>query len=493
MISPNQIKMQTFTSAGRGAYRAADVDDFMQQIYISYTELLSENASMKKKFASLSSIIDEYNAGKNAIATALVKAQAVADETMRTAKVDAISIVSDAKEEANNILNETQQQAESYAREKKEAADAYFARAEQELQRVMAEAKAQSEKYVAEVNAQASAVIADANAKAAAIVGAAYKDAKIAKEKTAEIIERANVEMETTRNEILSFKESALQQLSALVPLVEGINPDDYTAAELTAETQVPQLQAEEITAPVFSLQGFEQQEAGADVSADEPEADAEDSPVQDPASSENSLDLSETDDVIAKMESFSRDIETQQNVPEQQSLFDLPASYDYAPYIPNNQEPVQQPVVADAEPEAAAQMPFEEILPVEEEPVPVYEEPAPTDTQSAPVFAEPDPVNEDALPVYDAPATVEPAPVSVNEEPEAAVSEDEDDPLSIDFFDAFDFESDDDQTIAGDNEVETGDDDSGDDDDDGDDDEPHDPFKFRLTKNFDIFDDDND
>ena len=31
---------------------------------------------MKKKFASLSSIIDEYNAGKNAIATALVKAQA---------------------------------------------------------------------------------------------------------------------------------------------------------------------------------------------------------------------------------------------------------------------------------------------------------------------------------------------------------------------------------------------------------------------------------
>ena len=145
MISPNQIKMQTFTSAGRGAYRAADVDAFMQQIYISYTELLSENASLKKKFASLSSIIDEYNAGKNAIATALVKAQAVADDTMRTAKADAQSIVSDAKEEANRILNETQQQAETYAREKKETADAYFDRAEHELQRVMSEAKEQSE------------------------------------------------------------------------------------------------------------------------------------------------------------------------------------------------------------------------------------------------------------------------------------------------------------------------------------------------------------
>ena len=143
MLSPNQIKMQTFTSAGRGAYRAADVDAFMQQVYISFTELMSENASMKKKFVSLSSIIDEYNAGKNAIATALVKAQAVADDTMLTAKTDAAQIVADAKDEANRILNETRTQAEAYAREKKETADAYFARAAQELQRVMAEAKAQ--------------------------------------------------------------------------------------------------------------------------------------------------------------------------------------------------------------------------------------------------------------------------------------------------------------------------------------------------------------
>lgn len=424
MISPNQIKMQTFTSAGRGAYRAADVDAFMQEIYISYTELLSENASMKKKFASLSSIIDEYNAGKNAIATALVKAQAVADETMRAANADAASIVSDAKEEANNLLNETQQQAEAYAREKKETADAYFARAEQELQRVMGEAKEQSEKYVAEVNAQASAVIADANEKAAAIVGAAYKDAKVAKEKTAEIIERANVEIETTRNEILSFKESALRMLAALVPQVEGIDPNEYAASDLDASTAIPELEANHETAPVFSLQ--EMDDAVPAAAEAEPEATAEEA-----AASEDSFDLAAQDDLIAKMDSILNESVPKAEMPEQPSLFDTPVMPSYQPYEPTHEETAQEVFDADAAPELPT---FEEIVPEEE-----FE---PADAEEAP-FEAPD---------------------------------DEDDA-----FDTADADDDEDEDEDIDN------------DDDDDDDEPQQPFKFRLTKNFDIFDDDND
>lgn len=430
MISPNQIKMQTFTSAGRGAYRAADVDAFMQEIYISYTELLSENASMKKKFASLSSIIDEYNAGKNAIATALVKAQAVADETMRTAKADAQSIVSDAKEEANSILNESQQQAEAYAREKKETADAYFARAEHELQRVMAEAKEQSEKYVAEVNAQASAVIADANEKAATIVGAAYKDAKIAKEKTAEIIERANVEIETTRNEILAFKESALRMLSALVPQVEGIDPNEYASSGLDAETQVPVLEANRETAPVFQLTEVEDAAPAAEES-EEPIA------PETPVEADDDFDLAAQDELIAKMKSILHEDQPKAQAPAQQSLFDAPTMPSYQPYVPVQEELSQE--IYDADDEGEDLPDFEEIEPVEEEP---------------------------AVTAADA----------------------DDEPLPDDESDAADTEDDD--IYA----VEDGDDDEDDDEDeDDDDDEPHEPFKFRLTKNFDIFDDDND
>lgn len=429
MISPNQIKTQTFTSAGRGAYRAADVDAFMQKLYVSYTELVSENASMKKKFASLSNIIDEYNAGKNAIATALVKAQAMADETLRSAKEDADAIVSDAKEEANTILNDSQQQAEAYAREKKEAADAYFDRAEKELQRVLGEAKTQSDAFVKEVNDQAGALIADANEKAAAIVGAAYKDAKVAKEKTEEIIARAETEIETTRNEVLSFRESALQMLSRLLPLVEEIDPDSFAAPDLSACTEIPQLEANAGTAPVFELKDvFAEDES---VSALQPEAAPADEPAAPDVPLPDEIDLSEHDDLIARMESLLRDEAPKTYA--QESLFDEPAAPAvpaYQPYEPvHNSEPAQEtPLEAD---EAAPA--FEEID-VEEE-APAFEE---VDVAEAPAFEETDIETE--------------AP-------------------SFEVVDA--------------DEVAF-------DDDDDDEDEPREPFKFRLTKNFDIFDDDN-
>ncbi len=418
MISPNQIKMQTFPSAGRGAYRAADVDAFMQELYVSYTELLSENASMKKKFASLSNIIDEYNAGKNAIATALVKAQAMADETLRTAKEDATSIVSDAKEEANNILNASQAEAENYAREKKEAADAYFDRAEKELQRVLGEAKTQSDAFVKEVNDQAAALIADANEKAAAIVGAAYKDAKVAKEKTEEIIERAETEIETTRNEVLSFKESALQMLSKLLPLVDSIDPDSFSAPDLSAATEIPQLEANVETAPAFELKDVFAQDDALDSAAQEEAPVADEKPEEIPTPEE--IDLSQHDDLIARMESLLHD--EAPKAYEQESLFDeAPAVPAYQPYAPAHDSEPDEEAVFDADEETPA---FEAVEPVEEAD---FEE------------------------------------LDADEEAFEEIAE----PLEAD--------------------------DEDDDDDEDEDDEPREPFKFRLTKNFDIFDDDND
>ena len=430
MLTLEQIKMQTFPSAGRGAYRSMDVDAFLQQVYISFAELMSENASMKRKFASLSSIIDEYNVGKNAIATALVKAQAVADETMLTANQDEKSIVNDAKEEAKAILDESIAKADAYASEKKEAADANYARSEEELTRVMGEAKAQSEAYLQQVNEQAAALIADANEKAAAIVGAAYKDAKVAKEKTQEIIDRANVEIETTRNEVLSFKESALQMLTQLVPLVEGIDLSGYTADSLLADTEIPQFEAKQETAPAFELRdGFDAAPAAQEAPAPEEEpaveAPVEDAP-EDPA-------IEDKDDLIAQISSIIKDVQTEPEADAAPSLFDFAAPPEvpaYHPYELQTEEPEAEEIVEARE---------EEPVEAPAEPEPVYD------------FEEIEPVSD----VDDAP---------FDDEDEAP-------------------------TLPEIEEIEVDDDDE----DDDDDDLPRDPFKFRLTKNFDIFDDDND
>ena len=259
MLSPNQIKAQSFPQVGRGAYRAQDVDAFMERLVENYTELYSENANMKKKFSSLTTIVEEYNEGKNAIATALVKAQAVADQTLETAQAKADATLADAQTEAQAYLDEKKGEAERYAKEKKETADAYFKKAESELQRILNEAETQSRDYVAEVNAKAAAIIADANEKAANLVAAAYKDAQAAQQKADEIIAQAKVEMQATKNAIALFKQSALASLGQLLPMVQAIQIDDETAAQIeqAKSSELPQVEPKTATAPTFDLNGL--------------------------------------------------------------------------------------------------------------------------------------------------------------------------------------------------------------------------------------------
>ena len=256
MLSPNQIRAQSFPQVGRGAYRAQEVDAFMERLYENYSELFNENNNMKKKFSSLTSVVEEYNEGKNAIATALVKAQAVADQTLETANAKADALLSDAQSQAQALLDEKREEAESYAKEKKETADAYFQKAETELQRILNEAEAQSRDYVAQVNAQAAAIIADANEKAANLVAAAYKDAQAAQQKADEIIAQAKVDMQNTQNAIALFKQSALASLGQLLPMVQAIKLDDDAAAQIeTAKSaDLPTVEAQSAQAPSFDL-----------------------------------------------------------------------------------------------------------------------------------------------------------------------------------------------------------------------------------------------
>ena len=259
MLSPNQIKAQNFPQVGRGAYRAQEVDAFMERLYESYSELFNENANMKKKFSSLTSVVEEYNEGKNAIATALVKAQAVADQTLETANAKAEAVLAEANEQAQALMDRKKTEAEAYAKEKKETADAYFKKAESELQRILNEAEAQSRDYVAEVNEKAAAIIADANEKAARLVAAAYKDAQAAQEKADQIIAQAQVDMQATKNAIALFKQSALASLGQLLPMVQAVQIDDETAAliERAQRAELPQVEPQTAVAPNFNLDGL--------------------------------------------------------------------------------------------------------------------------------------------------------------------------------------------------------------------------------------------
>lgn len=257
MMVPNQIKMQSFSPAGRGMYKSNEVDAFMQRIYAGYNELYNENAELKKKFASLRDIIEEYNAGKNAIATALVKAQTVADQTVESAKNAYDAMIADGEKKAKALVDEKTKEAESYAEEIKKKADSYLESVKAELQKATEQTKAESEKYVSEINAKAKEIIENANKKAGEIVANAYGDAKKAEDKKNEIILEAKKELSTVKDEITAFKNDSLDLIKTLLPKLEALSipeieietedPDDGIPAAVPTEETEPE---EEL--PVF-------------------------------------------------------------------------------------------------------------------------------------------------------------------------------------------------------------------------------------------------
>lgn len=159
MMLPNQIKNVSFPLAGRGAYRSAEVDAFQRKVYVAYSELYSENVALKNKFSSLSALVDEYNEGKNSIATAIIKSQALCDKMVGDAKSQADEILSEAQTKAAEEAESKKTFADEYAAEKTAQADEYLKRAETELERVQQDALRQAENYIAGVNEQAAAII----------------------------------------------------------------------------------------------------------------------------------------------------------------------------------------------------------------------------------------------------------------------------------------------------------------------------------------------
>ncbi len=241
MMVPNQIKMQSFSPIGRGAYKSSEVDTFVSRIYANYNELYNENAELKKKFASLRDIIEEYNAGKNAIATALVKAQTVADQTVESAKNAYDAMLADGEKKVKALIDEKTKEAESYAEEIKKKADAYLENVKAELQKATEQTKEESEKYVAEINEKAKTIIENANEKAAKIVANAYGDAKRAEDKKNEIILEAKKQLSTVKDELTSFKKDSLNLMKDLLPKLEALSIPDI---EIESEEQADEVAA---------------------------------------------------------------------------------------------------------------------------------------------------------------------------------------------------------------------------------------------------------
>lgn len=255
MMLPGQIKNYAIPATKQGTYKASDVEAFRQKVYAAFCEVVSENNALKEKFVSLSDLVNEYNAGKNSIAKALIKSQTLADETVSDAEKKAEQIIADAEIKAQNILSEKTKEADEYVASKTAKADEYYEKAETELEKAMKAVSEKADEYVAEVNAKATEIITKANEQASKIVSRAYADAKKARETCDDIINSANNALPEISADVESFKAQTLKLLTIMTQAVDSISVPKSVEVEVSNDSDDEIETFEETELPVFSFE----------------------------------------------------------------------------------------------------------------------------------------------------------------------------------------------------------------------------------------------
>ncbi|MDQ5983829.1 MAG: hypothetical protein RUMPE_00858 [Eubacteriales bacterium SKADARSKE-1] len=104
MLTIKDMENIKFRKANLGGYKAEDVDNFISNIKTSFGKLQSENIELLSKIKVLAQKVSEYKDEEESVKIALVKAQKLADTSIKEAKHIADEIILKAKNEADKIL-----------------------------------------------------------------------------------------------------------------------------------------------------------------------------------------------------------------------------------------------------------------------------------------------------------------------------------------------------------------------------------------------------
>ncbi len=198
MLTPKQIKNHEFQLAGRNAYRASDVDDFMAEIYESYEQMFRENAELVKKLSLLADKVSEYKNDEDNIRNALLMAERMKD-----------SILAEAQDKAKAALAATEER----VRAAKEAVD-------EKTATILQNANAEADEILSDANARAEETLklAQSNAtnllaKAQEIYDEQVNTIKEEAEKEQAYLNRIKAESVKVRMELLDTYKTQIQIL----------------------------------------------------------------------------------------------------------------------------------------------------------------------------------------------------------------------------------------------------------------------------------------
>lgn len=165
MLTPERIKERTFQTAGRGSYRAEDVDGFMNEVSASYEQMYKENTDLIKKISILAKKVEEYRADEDSLKMALLNAQKLADKIVAEAKETAANEVASVKAETDKLRADAASDAAALELNAKNESESLLESSKKEADAILTNAKEEAERVVNEANATAKEILGGINRK----------------------------------------------------------------------------------------------------------------------------------------------------------------------------------------------------------------------------------------------------------------------------------------------------------------------------------------
>lgn len=105
MLTPADIENKEFKKEMRG-YSISDVNNFMQEVALSYEKIYQENLAAMDRIGMLTDAVKQYKSMEDTLKNALSVAKGAGDEIRSNAHEQAQVIIKDAETKAGEIINE---------------------------------------------------------------------------------------------------------------------------------------------------------------------------------------------------------------------------------------------------------------------------------------------------------------------------------------------------------------------------------------------------
>lgn len=199
MLTPKDLRNHEFQVSGRNGYLAADVDDYLDEVYTSYDQMFRENAEIVRKLQVLADRLAKYKDDEENIRNALVEAQRMKN-----------SIIVEAQQKAQGQLSETEEKIRA-ARESVDAQSGEILdKARVEAEEILKDARAEAAEIVERANKKATDLLDTANSIYEEKVGSVAEEA--AKEEA--YLQRVKEESARVRKQLSDTYQMQMELLS---------------------------------------------------------------------------------------------------------------------------------------------------------------------------------------------------------------------------------------------------------------------------------------